>query len=481
MAIEKETGGTPEYDRRRNGSDRDWTQGSIIGNLMKLSWPMIISSSLNMLGPTIDMIWVGKLGSSAIAAVGIAGIGVQLLMSAIMGLAMGMRAIIARFIGARDLQSANHVAVQAFLVSAVVSVIMALVGLFLAEPIMSLFPLEEEVILQGATYLRIVFVGGIVMVVRMMCEGAMQAAGDAVTPMWIGIFFRFLHVALCPFMVLGWWIFPQLGVSGAAFTNIISQSLGLGLSLWVLFTGRSIYFSLVRKMVRLGQSRMKLTLDNFRIDPGVIWRIIRIGVPSSIMGIQMALAGFVFIRIMAPFGTFAVAAHTIAQRVEMILFMPVMGLGMAAGTLAGQNLGAGQPERAERGGWLAAIVALVLMAVCSLGLLLGAEGVVTIFNKESGLVEMGSSFIRIATVGYFLIGFVIVLQFCISGAGDTVPPMVISLLMMWLIQLPLAYVLPRYTGLGVYGVRWAMVISMGVGTIAYTTYFRLGRWKRKRV
>jgi len=150
MEIEEETGEIPEYDRRRNGSDRDWTQGSIIGNLMKLSWPMMVSSSLNMLGPTIDMIWVGRLGSGAIAAVGVAGIGVQLLMSAMMGLAMGMRAIIARNIGARDLQSANYVAIQAFLVSAVVSVIIALVGLFLAEPIMRLFPLEEEVIVLGA-------------------------------------------------------------------------------------------------------------------------------------------------------------------------------------------------------------------------------------------------------------------------------------------------------------------------------------------
>jgi putative MATE family efflux protein len=442
---------------------------------------MVVSSSLNMLGPTIDMIWMGKLGSTAIAAVGVAGIGVQLLMSAVMGLAMGMRAMIARFIGAQDPESANQVALQAFVVSAVVSVIMAMVGLFLAESIMRLFPLEEEVILQGAIYLKIVFMGGIVMVVRMMCEGAMQSAGDAVTPMWIGILFRFFHVVLCPFLVLGWWIFPQLGVSGAAFTNIISQGIGLGLSLWVLFTGRSIYFDSVRKMVRLGRARMKLTLDNFRVDPGIIWRIVRIGVPSSIMGMQMALAGFFFIRIMAPYGTFAVAAHTISQRVEMILFMPVMGLGMAAGTLAGQNLGAGQPERAERGGWLAATVALALMAVCCLALLLGAEGIVGIFNSESDLLTMGSKFLRIGAAGFFLIGFVIVLQFCISGAGDTIPPMVISLLMMWLIQLPLAYVLPRYTDLGVYGVRWAMVISIGAGTIAYSTYFKLGRWKRKRV
>ena len=475
------TAGTVGRGGRQPGSDRDWTQGSIIGNLMKLSWPMMVSSSLNMLGPTIDMIWVGKLGSAAIAAVGVAGIGVQLLMSAVMGLAMGMRAIIARFIGARDLQSANYVAVQAFLVSAVVSAIIALVGLFLSESIMRLFPLEEEVILQGATYLRIVFVGAIVMVVRMMCEGAMQAAGDAVTPMWIGISFRFLHVALCPFMVLGWWVFPQLGVSGAAFTNIISQALGLGLALWVLIAGRSIYFDRTRKRFRLGWGRMKLDTKNFRVDPAIIWRIVRIGIPSGIMGMQGAFGAFFLVRIIGPFGTFAVAAHTIVSRVEMIIFMPVVGLGMAAGILAGQNLGARQPGRAEKSGWRATFMALAFMLVCCLALLFGAQGIIGIFNREPELLTMGSKFLQIGAVGYVLIGFVIVMQFCISGAGDTIPPMILSLVMVWMFQIPLAYILPEVTGLGVYGVRWAIVISLAVSAIAYTTYFKLGRWKRKKV
>jgi len=473
--------GTAGLGRRLPGPDRDWTQGSIVGNLLRLSWPLVISSSLNMLGPTIDMIWVGRLGSAAIAGVGVAGIAVQLLMSAIMGLAMGMRAMVARFIGARDPGAANHVAMQAFVVSAAFSAVMAAVGFFLAEPIMSLFPLAEDVIREGATYMRIVFLGAIVMVVRMMCESAMQSAGDAVTPMWISVLFRVLHVAVCPFMVLGWWIFPRLGVSGAALTNIISQSLGLAISMWVLFAGRSVYLDSARKALRFGRARIKLTVKNFRLDPGIIWRIVRIGVPSSVMGMQQAFGAFFLVRVIGVFGTDAVAAHTVAQRVEMILFMPVLGLGTAAGILAGQNLGAGWPERAEKGGWVAAGLALALLVLCSLGLLFGAESIVGIFNKEPGLIEVGSKFLRIATAGYAMIGFVIALQFCISGAGDTIPPMIFSLVMTWAVQIPLAYLLPEVTGLGVYGVRWAIVISIGLGAVTHAAYFRLGRWKRKRV
>lgn len=466
---------------RHPGFDHDWTRGSITGNLIKLAWPLVVSSVLNMLGPTIDMIWVGSLGSDSIAGVGVAGIAIGLVMSAIMGLSMGMRAMIARLIGAQDPESANHVALQAFVLSAVVSLIVAMVGIFYTESIMRLFPLEEGVILEGTIYLRIVFVSAVVMIVRMMCESAIQSAGDAITPMWISVVFRLFHVALCPFMVLGWWIFPQLGVSGAAYTNIISQTLGLGISLWVLLAGRSIYFDRTSKRFRLGLGRMKLKTKNFRFDPGVIWRIFRIGIPSGVMSMQGALGAFFLVRIMGPFGTYAVAAHTITSRVEMIIFMPIVGLGMAAGILAGQNLGAGQPGRAETSGWRAMFMALAFMAVCCLALLLGAEGIMRIFNSEPDLVDMGSTFLRIGAVGYFLIGFVIVMQFCISGAGDTIPPMIFSLVMVWLLQIPLAYRLPDITGLGIYGVRWAIVISIAVSAIAYTAYFKLGRWKRKRV
>ena len=157
------TAGTASLGERQSGFERDWTRGSITGNLIKLSWPLIVNSVLNMLGPTIDMVWVGSLGSDAIAGVGVAGIAIGLVMSAIMGLSMGMRAMIARFIGAQDPESANHVALQSFVLSAGVSLIVAMVGLFYTESIMRLFPLEEGVILEGTIYLKIVLLAFIVL------------------------------------------------------------------------------------------------------------------------------------------------------------------------------------------------------------------------------------------------------------------------------------------------------------------------------
>ena len=314
--------------------------------------------------------------------------------------------------------------------------------------------------------MRIMFVGSITMAFRTMSESIMQSSGDSVTPMKIAIFFRIFHVVLCPFLVLGWWIFPSLGVSGAALTNVISQSLGLALGLWVLFSG---------------QTRLRLTLSNFRLDPGSIWRIVKIGIPASIMGTERSLGHLVLMWFMVPFGTLAVAAHTLCQRVDMILVMIGVGLGTGAGVLVGQNLGARQPERAQRSAWLATGLAEGFAVSCSVAILLGAESVIRIFSTEPSLVELSGTFLRIAAAGYLVMGFPTVLQHSISGAGDTVPPMLFTLLTIWLVQIPLAFLLPQVSNLGVYGVRWAIAAGMIVGAAAYVVYFQLGRWKRKKV
>jgi len=454
------------YPGRRPAFQRDWTKGSIFRNLLSLSWPMVVSATMMMLGPTIDMIWVGKLGAASIAGVGVAGMAVMVVNSARMGLTTGTRAMIARFVGAGDARGANHVAQQAFVISAAFSTFMAVIGIALAEPILHVMGVEADVVSEGAAYMRIMFVGSVAMSFRMMAEGIMQASGDSVTPMRIAIVFRLFHLALCPFLVFGWWIFPRLGVSGAALTNVVSQSLGVGLGLWVLFSGRS---------------RLRLSLKNFSLDRNIIWRIVRIGIPASVTGIERSFANLVLVWFVVPFGTFAVAAHTVVQRVSQFLHMPGMGFGQAAGVLAGQNLGAHQPGRAERTGWLAAGLFSGFMFIGSVVVFLWAESIVGVFNTEPGLVEIARKFLRIEIVGFLVFGLVLVLSQCLNGVGDTMIPMITTLLTMWVVQVPLAYLLPQFAGLGVYGVRWAIVTALIMRAVIYTAYFRSGRWKQKRV
>jgi putative MATE family efflux protein len=427
---------------------------------------MTISSSIMMVGPTIDMIWVGKLGAASIAGVGVSGMAVMLVNSLIMGLFTGLRAMIARFVGAGDNEGANHVAQQAFVVSAAFSIVVASIGIFLAEPILMLLGVEADVVTEGTAYMRIQFVGMITMSFGMMAQGIMQASGDAVTPMKISIGTRLLHVAVCPFLIFGWWIFPRLGVSGAALTSVISMGLGGAIGLWVMFGGRT---------------RLRLTLRNFRFDGNIIWRMVKIGIPASITGAERNIANFVLMWFVVPFGTFAVAAHSLAQRIDAFIHMPAMGVGQAAGVLAGQNLGAGQPERAEKTGWIAAGLYTCVTVIGSVVIWFWADNVVRIFNTEPALVGIAGTFLRIQIVSYLVFGVVVTLMTCLNGVGDTMIPMLATLLTMWLVQVPLAYYLPRVTDLGVYGIRWGIVSGIVMRAVIYTIYFKRGRWKRKRV
>jgi putative MATE family efflux protein len=456
----------PGVAARESRSRRDWTRGSIIGNLFSLSWPMMIGGSINMLGPTIDMIWVGRLGAASIAGVGISGMIVMMVDSLKMGLMTGVRALIARSIGAGDYRSANHAAQQAVVVSAVFSVIIAVTGILLARPILLLMGLEPDVVSEGAAYMRIMFVGRIPMGLWMMAEAMMQASGDTVTPMKTTIAFRLFHVILCPFLIFGWWFFPRLGVSGAAVTNVLSQTVGAAIGLWFLLSART---------------RLRLTFRDFHFDPGMIWRIVKIGIPGSISGMERTFGQTVLIWLVAPFGTFAVASHSLLQRTDMFVFVPAMALGNAAGVLAGQNLGADQPDRAVRSGWLGVLLAEAFLILCAAAILIWPEALVRVFNSEPGVVEIASSFLRIAALSYLVMGFSSVLMSCLNNVGDTLPPMLVSLLTIWAVQVPLAYAFSRFTDLGVFGVRWAMLAGTLVGAVAYAVYFSLGKWKRKRV
>ncbi len=420
----------------------------------------------NTVGPTIDMVWVGRLGGAAIASVGVASLIVDVVNTMLMGLYAGLRAMVARYVGAKEEDNANHVAQQAFVISGIFSLSVAVAGVFLAEWIVRTTGVAPEVVPQAAAYVKIQFIGVAGQSFRMVNEAIMQASGDSKMAMVISVAFRVLHVAICPFLVFGWWIFPRMEASGAAMTNVISQCAGTILGLWILFTGHS---------------RLRLSLKNFRIDKQIILRLVKIGFPASIAGMERSLASLFLVWFVAPFGTAAVAAHSLLQRLVPFLHMPGMGFGQGAGVLAGQNLGAKQPERAERTAWLAVGLITCGMAISCLAIWFGAEKIVGVFNDEADLVRIASTFLRIEIVSCVFFGLAMGFQQILNGIGDTLIPMATLLFCMWGIQVPLAYFLPKYTSLGVYGVRVAMVSAVALRGITFTTYFKLGRWKSRKV
>jgi len=450
----------------KNHVKRDWTKGSIAGNLWSLSWPMTVSSAVMMIGPTIDMVWIGKLGEASIAGVGVSAIVVMLINSLIMGLFTGLRAMVARFVGAKDEKTANVVAQQAFVIGVAFSIFVAAIGLFLAEPILKLLGVDDAVVAEGAAYMRIQLLGIFTMSFVMIAQNIMQASGDAQTPMRISIGMRIAHIVLCPFLIFGWLFFPRLGVSGAALTDVIVQACGGALALWIVFSGRT---------------RLRPTLRNFTFNGNIIWRMVKIGIPASLSGIHFNIGNIVFIWFIAPFGTQAVAGHTLISRLDSFVIMPAIGLGSAAGILAAQNLGAGQPDRSAKTAWIAIGWFTAIMFVLSLVMWTWSEQVIRIFNTEPDLVDMASKFLKIQIVTYMLNGLMIVMMNVMNNVGDTLIAMFIDIGTMWGIRVPLAILLPRIANLGVYGVRWALVADTVSSALIFIIYFKSGRWKRKKI
>ena len=213
---------------------------------------------------------------------------------------------------------------------------MALIGIFLATPFLRALGVDVSVVDEGAAYLRIQLIGIITMTMLQAAQSIMQASGDAIQPMMISVAYRLLQVVLCPALIFGWGFFPPLEVSGAALSNVITQGLGGAIALYILFTGRT---------------RIKVTLKKFAFDGPIIWKTIKIGIPASFSFMQRNVAELILIWFIAPFGTIAVAAQSVSQRVDQFLQNISGGMGSAAGVLAGQSMGAGRTERRRPDGW----------------------------------------------------------------------------------------------------------------------------------
>jgi putative MATE family efflux protein len=427
---------------------------------------MIVMEATYMISQLFDMVWVGKAGASSIAGLGIANLIAMIISTVDMGIISGSRAMIARFVGERDIENARKVAGQTFIMAISWGLLVTIFGSIFVSNIVHIFGVEPAVAEEAIKYLRVFFAGWLTMELMIMSLYTMQSSGDSFNPMLIEIGIRVIHLALCPMLVLGLWIFPEMGITGAALANIIPQAIGAVTCLWILFSGHT---------------RIKLSLRDFRFVPNIAWRMLKIGLPSLVSMLQANVSMFVLTWIVIPFGTQALAVYSVVGNIQGFVITPNMGLGGAVSVLVGQNLGAKKPERAVKSTLYGAAILQAFLITCGIVILIWAEQIVALFDNDPALIAVGAPFLRIATFSYLFIGMNAALSSCITGSGDTLPNMIINIGMTWLVQIMLAYVLSHYTSLGFYGIRWAIGISIAVGFIAYFIYFRTGRWKLKKV
>lgn len=450
--------------RRRSAyATRDLTTGSIPRNLFFIAWPQFVEGFLRIADQIADLVWAGFLGTKAIAGLGVAQQYVQMAFTGRMGIDVAGRATISRAIGMGNPRLASHILWQAWTMTLAFSGVMILIGVFFTEQLLRLLGISEEVVAIGAPYMRLQLIGQAAMGFQQVSGHALAAAGDTLTLMKSTTIARVAHLALSPLFVFGLVGFPEMGLAGAAMANILAHLLSVSLLMWVLFTG---------------SSRLHMRLRDYRFDRPLLWQMTKLGVPAAINGVERATSQLVMVFFVAPFGVLALAAFTVTRRVEMFANLGSNGMGLAAGVIVGQSLGAEQPDRAKKTIYWALGYVMIVKGILSILIFTFPWVILAVFNREPDFLELASIWIRIQAIGFLAMGVAQVFQNSFQTAGDTTTPMLITLVSLWIIEIPLAYVLSQYTGLGQFGIAWAIFLAMIIRAVAYIPVFFWGRWLR---
>ena len=343
-------------------------------------------------------------------------------------------------------------------------VFILIAGYTLAGPMLKGLGASEEVLTHGVGYIRVMFIGSIMMILSFILGSALRAAGDALTPMVILAISTVLNICLDPLLIFGLWGLPELGVAGSAVATVIARAIGVFILLWLFLNDKAI---------------IRLRIANAKIDLPLMGRIMRIGVFASIQGILRNVSGLILTRIVATYGTFAVAAYVIGMRLQFIVLMPGFGLATAVATLVGQNLGAKKPERAARTAWITVGIGAGIMAFMGLIYIIFARDIISIFNDHPEVLKTGVVYLRILASTFGIIAFGIILGRALNGAGDTVSPMIITAIGLLGFRIGLSLILTQ--SLGLMGIWIGIASSSVIQGLMVTAWFSMGRWKLKKV
>ncbi|MFC4097825.1 MATE family efflux transporter [Euzebyella saccharophila] len=448
------------------GKDLDFTTGSIRKAIFMLSIPMILEMMMESIFAIVDIAYVSKVSVNAVATIGLTESVVTLVYAVAIGLSMAATAIVARRIGEKNVHGARESAVQAILLGVLVSIIVGIIGILYSKEILALMGAEADLIEEGYGYTQWLLGGNLTILMLFLINAIFRGAGDASIAMWALVLSNGVNIILDPIFIFGWGPIPEYGVKGAAIATNIGRGSAVLFQLSVLFWG---------------WSRIKIGLRDISVRLGVMFNLIRV----SLGGIAQFLIGtssWVFLmRIMSEFGSEVLAGYTIAIRVMLFTLMPSWGMSNAAATLVGQNLGANQPERAERSVWITGKYNAYFMGAVSLIYILFAYDITAWFNKNPVVVENGGLCLQIMAAGYIFYAYGMVVTQAFNGSGDTRTPTKINLVAFWLFQLPLAYLTAITFEIGALGVFIAITTAEVLLAIISIIWFRKGNWKKVQV
>ena len=453
-------------DSLRGEQHYDYTAGPIGRAILLLSVPMVLEMVLESVFAVVDIFWVSHLGADAVAAVGLTESLLTLVYALAMGLGIGATALVARRIGEKDPAGAARGAAQALALALLVSLLLGTAGALLAPRLLALMGASPAVIRIGSGYATIMLGGEAAIIVLFVVNAVFRGAGDAAIAMRVLWLANAFNILLGPLFIFGVGPFPELGVTGAAVATTTGRAIGATYAVVRLFRPGS----------RVPVGRRHLVLDF-----GVMRQIVRLAASASLQTLVGMASWIGLVRILAGYGSAALAGYTIAVRLIIFAMLPSWGLSNAAATMVGQALGARKPDRAEASVWHAGRYNAVFLSVVGLLYFAGAPLIVSAFTRDPAVTEHAVHCLRIVALGFPLYAYGMVLTQSFNGAGDTWTPTWLNLLCFWLFEIPLAWLLAGPARQGPSGVFWSIMAAFSVLALASAAVFRRGRWKTRLV
>ena len=448
------------------GKEKEFTTGSIRRAIFMLSVPMILEMFMESVFALVDIAYVSQVSTNAIATIGLTESVITLVYAVAIGLSMAATAVVARRVGEKDEKGASEAAVQAIILGVAVAAIVSAIGIIFPKEILSLMGAEKDLIEEGYGYTQILIGGNVTILLLFLINAVFRGAGDASIAMWTLVLSNGLNIILDPIFIFGFGPVPAYGVEGAAIATTIGRGTAVISQFLILF---------------FGWSKIKVGFKDLVLKVNVLLNLVKV----SLGGIGQFLIGtssWVFLmRIMSEFGSEVLAGYTISIRVLIFTLMPSWGMSNAAATLVGQNLGAGQPDRAEKSVWKTGKYNAYFMIVVSVFYLLLARYVIGLFSNEPEVVEYGSLSLQVIAAGYVFYAYGMVVTQAFNGAGDTKTPTIINFFCFWIFQLPFAYIAAIVFEWGPLGVYLGITLAESLIAIMAIWLFKKGRWKTVKV
>ena len=448
------------------GTSHDYTQGDIGRAIFLLAVPMVLEMIMESLFAVSDVFFVSRLGATAIATVGLTESMMIIVYTIAMGLSISATAIVARRIGERNPDAAARAAVQAILLGVVLSTLLGGVGAMFAPELLTMMGASPDVLTSGTTFARVMLGGSGTAFMLFIINSTFRGAGDAAVAMRVLWLANGINIVLGPLLIFGVGPFPKLGVTGAAVATTIGRGIG------VLFA--------LSRLVK-GSGHLAVRRTHLAVEFPTMARMLRMSVNGTFQVLVGTLSWIALIRLMATFGSAAMAGYTIAVRVVMFAMLPAWGLSNAAATMVGQALGAKNPDRAETAVWTAARYNVAFLGVMGLLFLLAAPAIVHAFTADAAVAEIAIFGLRTMAIGFPFFAFGMTLTQSFNGAGDTSTPTRINIGVFWLFEIPIAWTLATLTDMKSHAIFVSVLLAYTALAVVSTVLFRCGTWRQRAV